>query len=58
MSSSDELVTDAASATRLRVCCSCWPGLIPAATVDAATVAASPIPNAVPFTEARALSMI
>ena len=34
------------------------PGSMPAATAPAATVAASPSPNAVPLTEARAFFMI
>lgn len=47
-----------ASATSLRVRVRSSPGFTPAATVEAATVAASPRPNAVPFTDARAESMI
>ena len=45
-------------ATFLSMSSSSWPGWMPAATAEAATVAASPRPNAVPFTEADALSMI
>ena len=49
--------TDAASATRLRYLVSSCPGFIPAATADADVVAASPSPNAVPFTDSSAESI-
>ena len=48
----------AASPTSPRYFSSSWPGATPAATADAAVVAASSMPNAVPFTATRALSMI
>ena len=48
----------AASPVSFRVRSRSWPGLIPAATADAAIVAASSNPYAVPRTELRALSMI
>ena len=48
----------AASATSFRVRVRSSPGLMPAATADAATPAASPKPNAVPFTDASAESMM
>ena len=47
----------AVSPTVFRVVSSCWPGLMPAATRPAATDAASPRPNAVPFTEDKASFM-
>lgn len=54
----DVPATEAVSATPLRTVSSSWPGLMPDATIVAAVPAASPIPNAVPFTDARALSMM
>ena len=48
----------AVSATVLRTLVICWPDLMPAALRVAATVAASPRPNAVPLTLASALFMI
>ena len=48
----------AASAVMLRYFVSSCPGLIPAATAFAAVVAASSKPKDVPFTDARAESMI
>ena len=48
----------AASAVSVRVRCSSRPGWMPAATAEAAIVAASARPKEVPFTEARASSMI
>ena len=48
----------AASPTRVRYLSSSFPGLMPAATAAAAVVAASSIPNAVPFTAVIAFAMM
>ena len=54
----DPPVIVAVSPTSLSVRCRSCPGFTPDATADAATAAASPMPNAVPFTAASASSMI